>query len=213
MLVTPLFSEVRKAMNFSELRDEVALLVRRPDLTDRINSAIKAATLKVHHSDFYYKDLHEQSVEFTTPAYIQNFLPTDVFAQFRKAKYIRVWEGDAATGTFGRFFQFIQVENSRDAYGCEKTDVFYQAGQLLQMRGRCQIDKILFGAYVHPVITPENEYCSWIAKEMPWTIIYEAARTIFRSIGRDQEAGEMTQLFGEQLNLLKMSYIDDAPMT
>lgn len=200
-------------MTFAELAAEVALLTRRPDLTDRINSAVRAATLKAHQSDFFYKDLFEQSIEFVTPAYIQNFLPTDIFPLFRKIKYLRIWHGDDVTGYPGQFLDLIQIENSLDAYKNIKTNVFYQAGQLLQCRGTCPLDKLLFGAYCHPVITPENAYCSWIAKEMPWAIIYEATRTIFKSIGLDQQAAEMDRLAAEQFLMLKMSYVDDAAIT
>jgi hypothetical protein len=178
-----------------------------------VESAVKAATLKAHHTDFYYKDLYEQSIQFVNPAYIQNFLPTDIYPLFRKAKYLRVWHGEDLTGYPGNFLQFIQIENSLDAYKNIKTDVFYQAGQLLQCRGTYPLDKLLFGAYCHPQITPAAAYCSWIAKEMPWAIIYEAARVIFKSIGRDQEAAEMDRLTAEQYSLLRMSYIDDAPIT
>lgn len=202
-------------MTFQEIVTEVKLLTRRPDLDDRTESAVRAATLKAHHTDFYYKDLYEQSIQFVTPAYVQNFLPTDIFPQFRKAKYLRIWNGGDTfeTGTPGEFLKFIQIENSLDGYNFIKTNVFYQAGQLLQCRGTCMLDKLLFGAYLHPVITPENAYCSWIAKEMPWAIIYEAARVIFKSIGRDQESAEMDRLTAEQYTLLRMSYVDDAPIT
>lgn len=200
-------------MTFAELVAEVILLTRRPDLTERVNSAVRAATLKAHHLDFFYKDLLEQSIQFVTAAYIQNFLPTDIFPQFRKAKYLRVWHGDDVDGYPGNFLKFIQIENSLDAYNYIKTDVFYQSGQLLQARGCQPLDKLLFGAYVHPTITPEAAYCSWIAKEMPYAIIYEAARTIFKSIGMDQQSAEMDRLAGEQFSLLRMSYIDDAPIT
>lgn len=200
-------------MTFAELVAEVALLTRRPDLTDRINSAVRAATLKAHTLDFFYKDLFEQSFEFVTPAYVQNFLPTEIFPLFRKVKYLRIWIGDDVTGVPGEFLKLIQIENSLDAYNTIKTNVFYQAGQLLQCRGTCELDKLLFGAYCYPVITPESAYCSWIAKEMPWAIIYEATRTIFKSIGMDQQSAEMDRLAGEQFALLRMSFIDDAAIT
>lgn len=200
-------------MNFTELCDEVKLLTRRPDLTERVESAVKAATLKAHHSDFYYKDIYEQSVEFASELYIQNFQPTDIFPRFRKAKYIRIWQGDETDGYAKSFLQPIQIENALDAYGCIKTDVFYQAGQLLQIRGTCPILRVLFGAYLHPLISPIEAYCSWIADEMPFTIIYEAARVIFKSIGNDREAAEMNTLAAEQYSLLRMSYVDDTPTT
>lgn len=200
-------------MTFAELVAEVILLTRRPDLVDRTESAVRAATLKAHHIDFFYKDLFEQSVQFVTPAYVQNFLPTDIYPLFRKAKYIRIWHGDDLTGYPGEFLTPIQIENSLDSYKSIKTNVFYQAGQLLQCRGTCPLDKVLFGAYVHPTLTPEVSFCSWIAKEMPYVIIYEAARTIFKSIGLDQQSTEMDRLAGEQFSLLRMSNIDDLPVT
>lgn len=200
-------------MNFTELCDEVKLLTRRPDLTERVESAVRAATLKAHHSDFYYKDIYEQSVEFAAELYIQNFQPTDIFPLFRKAKYIRLWSGDETTGYAGAFLKPIQIENALDGYNCIKTDVFYQAGQLLQIRGTCPILRVLFGAYLHPTITPSAAYCSWIADEMPFAIIYEAARVIFKSIGNDRETAEMNTLAAEQYTLLRMSYIDDTPVT
>lgn len=196
-------------MNFTELVNEVFLLTKRPDLTERTQSAVRAATLKAHHSDFYYKDIYEQSVQFAEALYIQNFQPTDIFARFRKAKYIRRYEDGEALG----FFQPIQIENAIDGYGDHKTEVFYQAGQLLQIRGKWPVNIVLFGAYLHPTITPENAFCSWIADEMPWAIIYEAARVINKSIGKDREAAEMQGLTAEQYVELKMSYVDDTPIT
>jgi hypothetical protein len=196
-------------MNFTELVEEVILLTRRPDLIERTESAVRAATLKAHHTDFYYKDIYEQSVQFGTAEYIQNFQPTDIFPTFRKTKYIRIFQDGAP----GKFLVPIQVENSVDAYQFIKTDVFYQAGQLMQMRGANPLNIVLFGAYLHPTITPANAYCSWIANEMPFAIIYEAVRVIFKSIGFDQQSQEMDRLTGEQYRLLKMSYIDDLPVT
>lgn len=199
-------------MNFNELVAEVITLTRRPDLTDRISPAVRAATLKAHHSDFYYKDLYEQSVEFGQEYYIQNFLPTDIFPNFRQAKYIRFWHGDV-DGFPGAFLEPIQIENSIDGYDCTKADVFYMAGQLLQIRTSAPIKRCLFGAYVHPIITPVNAYCSWIANEYPWAIIYEAARTVFKGIGKDQEASEMSRLVGEEYQILRMSVVDAVPLT
>lgn len=199
-------------MNFNELVAEVMLLTRRQDLQARTEQAVRAATLKAHHSDFFYKDLYEQSVEFGQEYYIQNFLPTDIFPNFRKVKYVRFWHG-GVDGAPGAFLEPIQIENSLDAYECIKTNVFYMAGQLLQIRTSAPIKRCLFGAYLHPQITPVNAYCSWIANEYPYAIIYEAARQIFKSIGLDAQTSEMTSLVAEAYLSLKMSNVDDVPLT
>lgn len=201
-------------MTFDELVAEVITLTRRPDLVERTQQAVRAATLKAHHRDFFYKDLKEESIEFGQEFYIQNFLPTDIFPNFRKAKYIRFWIGDELpNGRPGPFMTPIGIENSIDLYNYDKTNVFYMAGELLQIRTCAPIKRCLFGAYLHPIITPVNKYCSWIAKEYPFAIIYEAARVIFKSIGMDQQTGEMTQLTAEEYRNLMISNVDEPPTT
>lgn len=199
-------------MNFQELYDEVIIITKRPDLVARTQQAIKAATLKAHQSDFYYKDLVEIPVQFTDPFYLQSFLPTEIAPQFRKAKYIRLWAG-GNDGMPGKFLTPIQIENSMDGYGYIKNDVFYMAGQLLQIRGQCPLDKVLFGCYQNPIITPAESYSSWIAVEMPYVIVYEAARVVFKSISFTEQANEYSQLVGEQFQELKLTYVDDVPVT
>lgn len=199
-------------MTFAEILAEVLGITKRPDLQDRAISAIKAATLKLHQADFFYKDLVEVPVQFEKAQFLQNFLPTDVIPQFRKAKYIRFWQGDV-DGQPGPFLTPIQIENSNDLYGYIKTDVFYMAGQLLQIRTCEPCYRILFGAYKHPVITPADQYNSWIAVEYPYAIIYEAVRTIFRSIGFSEQANEYAGLAGEVLAEIKLACIDDIPVT
>lgn len=199
-------------MTFDELVAEVVSITKRPDLIERIKSNVKAATLKAHHSDFYYKDLFEIAVQFTDLFVLQSFIPMEVAPNFRKSKYIRLWQG-GITGNFGKFLTPIQIENSVDGYGYPKSDVYYMAGQALQIRGAQQLDKVLFGCYLHPVITPATAYKSWIAEEMPYVIIYEAARVTFKSFSFTEAANEYSQLVAEQFSELKLSYVDDVPLT
>lgn len=199
-------------MTFAQLVAEVLLIVKRPDLQSRIESAVRAATLKMHQADFFYKDLVEVPVQFDLARILQQFLPTEVVPNFRKAKYVRVWFGDT-DGTYGPFLDPIQIENSLDIYKCSKDNVFYMAGQLLQIRAVPAVYRVLFGAYKHPVVTPAESYSSWIADEYPYAIIYEAARTIFRSISFNEQANEYSQLAGEVLAEIRMSCVDDIPIT
>lgn len=199
-------------MTFDEMVAEVISITKRPDLTDRIKANLRAATLKAHHSDFYYKDLVEVPVQFSAQFYLQNFVPTEVVTRFRKVKYIRRWLG-GMEGKPGKFLEPIQIENSIDGYGYTKVEVYYMAGQMLQMRGATQFDKVLFGCYQHPVIAPETAYESWIAEEMPYVIIYEAARVTFKSYSFTEAANEYSQLVAEQFSELKLSYVDSVPLT
>lgn len=199
-------------MTFDEMVQEVISITKRPDLQSRIESNVRAATLKAHNSDYYYRDLYEIPIAFTNIFQLQSFVPTEVAPQFRMVKYIRIWQGQE-DGDVGDFLTPIQIENSQDGYGYIKTNVFYMAGQALQIRGACAIDKVLFGCYLFPVITPSTAYNSWIATDMPYAIIYEAARVTFKSYSFTEQANEYGALVQEQYSELKMSYVESVPLT
>lgn len=199
-------------MNFGELYAEVVAITKRPDLQARTEGAIKAATQKMHMADFFYKDLVEVPVQFSEELFIQNFIPTEVLPQFRKVKYIRFWHGDI-DGRVGKFLEPIQIENAVDGYGYHRENVFYMAGQMLQTRTCPAVSRVLFGAYVNPIIAPTDKFSSWIANEVPYAIIYEAARTVFRSISLQEQAQEYQRLTMEIVAEMRMSYVDDVPLT
>ena len=198
-------------MDFTELTAEVVSITARPDLTTEIEAAVKAATLKAHSSDYYFNDLVEVAVQFDECRFIQTFDPSSIVAAYRQVKYMRIWNGDAATGTYGKFLQHIQIAESLDPYGYNREDVFYMAGNFLQIRAKLGVEKILFGAYAHPVVTPEISYSSWIAEEYPYAIINEAARRIFMHIGYKDQASSMARLAAEEYRTLAVSNVDVVP--
>lgn len=189
-------------MNFAELTAEVLSIVKRPDMLPRIESAVRAATLKAHRQGFFYKDLVESGVSFTTPAYIQNFLPKDIFGPaYRKLKYIRYWhfsEQDSNKGSRGRFLTPIDIENSVDAYGYDKVDAYYFAGQVIQIRTAIELSHCLAGAYLNPIVATPETFNSWIADDQPYAIVYEACRQIFNQIGKPSDAQDMQQALVEE---------------
>jgi|SRR5690554_3396613 len=197
-------------MDFQELVAEVVDITKRPDKVTSIESAVKTATLKAHHSDYFFNDLVEVAVEFDEPRFIQTFDPKQVVPRYRQAKYMRVWEGDI-NGYPKDFLEHIQVEAALDNYGYTRTNVFYMAGQFLQIRGAMPVEKVLFGCYVHPLVTPSENYNSWIADEYPGAIVYEAARTIFLQIGYQEQSRSMQALVSEQYAALGLSNVDSVP--
>jgi hypothetical protein len=58
-------------MTLAELIAEVYTLTGRPDLVAETSAAVRKATLKMHSVDFFYRDLQEKIITFTTPAYKQ----------------------------------------------------------------------------------------------------------------------------------------------
>lgn len=193
-------------MTFDELKEEVFLITDRRDLKAATESAIKAATLKAHRSDFYSKDIHEQGVEFSTADFRQSLDYILLISNFRSLKYLK--RVDDENDDVGKFFEIITPENTLDTYGINKVDIAYIAGRVLEIRSSVEFTKMLLGAYVLPIVRT-GAYDSWVAEQHPFVIIYEAARVIFKSIGYDEQSATFTQLVAEEFNLLKLSALSD----
>ena len=58
-------------MTLNELIAEVYTITNRPDLVAQTLMAVRSATLKLHQSDYYYKDIFETGFQFTSAEYLQ----------------------------------------------------------------------------------------------------------------------------------------------
>lgn len=171
-------------MNLTELVDEVYVMTSRSDLTAQSEQAVKLATLKLHGRDYYYKDLVGATLLLPSAEYIQSFDYKTVFPRWRNIKYLRKYDTTAQEAT--KFFEIIPTEFVTDGYSVNREDVCYMAGSLLNIRSSTPENFYLIGYYQHPDITTAN-WDSWIANEIPYAIVTEAARRIFKIIGKDDE--------------------------
>jgi len=193
-------------MTFDELVDEVYSLTNRPDLVSETSSAVKAATLKAHQSDFYSKDIHETGVEFDSATYIQSLDIISLISNFRSLKYMRRVTDE--NDDVGAFFDVLTVEETLDSYGYNRTDIAYVAGRMIEIRSSVEFDKMLLGCYVLPIVRT-GAYSSWVAEQHPYVIIREAARVIFKTIGYDEQAAVYERLIAEEYTLLRTSALSD----
>ena len=191
-------------MNFSELCAEVYTITGRPDRVAETESAVKSATLKAHQSDYYYKDIFETGVTFSSSGFVQNLDYRLLIPRWRAVKYLRKY--DAVGQTPGRPLSLVVPENVFDNYSIQKQDIFYVAGAFLQINSSTEEANYLLGCYIHPDINKAT-YTSWVALDHPYAIIFDAAATVFKAIGKDEEAAAYRSLVAEQFMLLKESNI------
>ena len=193
-------------MTFDELVAEVYLLTNRPDLTAETTSAVKAATLKAHQTDYYSKDIYETGIQFTTSEFRQSLDYISLLSNFRAFKYLR--KATSATDDTGAFFGILTPEETLDSYGANKTDIAYVAGRVLEIRSSTTFQYAYLGCYVLPVIRT-GAYVSWVAEQHPYAIIYEACRVMFKAIGFDEQSATFERLVAEEYQLLRMSGLTD----
>jgi len=185
---------------FAELLADIYTITNRPDLVAETKLALKAATLKAHQSDFYPKDLYETGIQWATPAYIQSLEYRSLIPRWRAFKFLR--KLDSTGRIAGDFLPLLTPEQTVDKYNVNREDICYLAGQMLEIRSSTQDHYMLVGCYLQPDVT-EAFYTSWIAQDHPYLLVYEAARTLFKTIGFDEQSAQMDRLVQEQFVILK----------
>lgn len=195
-------------MTLTELRTAVYGITNRPDLVSNTFVAIQHATLQAHQSDYYYRDLFESGLQFSSSAFLQQFEYGTLVPRWRSLKYLRKFDATAtpAPGVPGKFFDILTPDNILDGYSIHREDVCYIAGSLIQIRSSTEIEHALFGCYLNPDIT-ENGYNSWIAVQHPFAIVFEAAALVFKGIGKMDEMSAHRAMAAVQYQLLQNSNI------
>lgn len=192
--------------SFTSLVQSVYDLTKRPDLVNETINAIKAATLKAHRSDTFYKDMFESGISFSSSEVLQSLQYKQLIPLFRSIKYIRKCDGSTTPPTPLGFLDMIAPENALDSYNCTRYNVYYIAGSVIQIRCIAAEDTFLFGCYVNPNVTTDG-YNSWIADEYPFAIIYEAVAIIFKTVGYDEQVNTYRAMVADEYAILKVGNI------
>jgi hypothetical protein len=146
-------------MLLSELVAEVYIQTERSDLVADTSSAIRAATLTVHNSDYYNRDVLESGLKFDSSTYEQR-AELNAIPRYRKMKWLRKW--DYVNNCGGAVIDIVDSPDVFDEYNRQRTNIGYEAGAVFNIRSNTQEQYYLFGAYVHPDVTSLN-FNSWIA--------------------------------------------------
>jgi hypothetical protein len=194
--------------SLTSLVDDVFTLTNRHDLVGETTLAVRNATLKAHNQDFFYKDLVETGIVFDYEQVQQSLEYKTLVPRWRAFKYLRKYlQGtNGQQGFPGDFLEFISPDGVLDSYSINKENVCYLAGVELKIRSLGAQQHFLLGCYVFPNVTVAD-YKSWIAEEQPAAVIYEAAATVFKAIGYDEQNSAYRALVHEEYVQLKMNNI------
>lgn len=186
---------------FAELVTDVYALTNRPDLVELTELSVRNATLKMHKTDFYFKDIFETGIQFSSAEYLQSLEVKALLPNWRALKYLRKYDpvGDCP----GAFLNIVETATVLDSYYQPVPNSVYGAGANLQIRSNTKEAFYLLGAYLFPIVT-ELGFKSWIADEQPSAIVYEAARVLFKTIGYDEQSATYEKLVADEIVILKM---------
>jgi hypothetical protein len=194
-------------MILTELQAEVVSLTKRPDLNSTsILTAIKAATLKLHQLDYFTKDILETPISFATADYYQSLSYMTNFPRWRSLAWLR--KLDSTLLPYDPPLKRLDPRAVLDQFGVQKNNVYYEAGRVMQINTLEQVQYFLLAIYQNPDVAT-GTYTSWIADSYPYAIIFDAAATVFKSVGFGDMEASMRLLCAEQKQLILNSNITE----
>jgi len=203
--------------DFEELCAHVATMTNRPELASQITLEVQNATSRAHLIDFWLRDRHEKVVTFDQNASAFQMDMSIELERFRKFVYIKPF--DPATGlpiTIGEKETLEEVSPDKlfTAVRGMKTDCFYMAGNMCNIKTSVLCYAFLVGWYKYPPIAI-GKYSSWIAEMMPFVIEEEAAGKILCKTGMVEEGNKLLNKLmviegreGENLHLLRINEVE-----
>lgn len=209
--------------DFDYLVSQVILITNRPELVAETQLAVRSATLQLHRSDFFAKDLTEMTLQFNTANYLQQIAYRELFPRYRALSYLRKYNPNYNASPnvidlqalyyengMGKEFEIITPDQIFDSYATQRSDVCYVAGETINVRSSTKDTYAVIGVYQSPdVSTPEN-YKSWIADESEFSIIYLAASIIFGTVmGNTSKLNSAAQLSSIEFQSVKLANIQN----
>lgn len=181
---------------YTDLLNEVRLLSKRGDIDDKIAVAIRLTTLRCHRLDYFWRDLVEANLIFTTDTQMTLDTSTQL-TRFRQVQYLRYY--DPATATLGTFLEEIDPSDQLDEYTYYREDRFYLAGVNIQARFLNATAGARLGYWQNPDVTTGG-YNSWIKDELPDIIVQGALAHIYNTTGKQEEARMLNRICGFEVD-------------
>ena len=194
---------------FAEMQTEVIANTKRPELVALTDSAIKMATLRAHHVDFFPRDVGNSLLTYTVPS--GNELWVDVPTIFTTIPTLRTpdWiQGEDAT-TFvpnENLEYVVDFKNFWDEYNCIRSSVFTLMGDTLRIRCLSPTGRARFFYYKNPIVTSVG-YSSWIADMHKEELAKWAAAIVWMRSGFQEIAAQMSGTITDFKSLLVESYL------
>lgn len=205
------------------LAADVYVLTNRPDLVAETRVAIRKAIYKFHSADTFKRDLITQRLQMSlyAPLSLDSFrwvIPLSEFTRFRRPRFLRYppeltitpqvpaplidWPVGAA---WSKEFTEVSSDDIFDSYHSEYLNYYFIAGSALTIKSAYGMDYLDFSYYQYPLVptVQTDPIISWICDQYPDAVIEEAAGTVFKMIGKDDEYNRYQTLFAENLSILR----------
>lgn len=163
---------------------------KRPDIPAVTGAAIRTATLRAHHVDFFPRDLVSGSVSYTPSSTALYYDIPTLSTLLPRIRALRQLEGvDVATNRPVEVLEYRDSDDLYDGDGNRRLSVYTLIGDTLRVYPQMATGQFSAFYYRNPN-TNGLEYSSWIANTYPDELAMWAAAIVFARTGFAEMAAE-----------------------
>ena len=175
---------------FAEMESLVTAQTRRPDVSAITKAAIKSATLRAHHVDFFPRDLATYNLTYTplSTSVLYDFPNIqNTLTRLRSLKFVQ--SIDAVNSTPTEILSYRDADDIYDSDGNRRLSIYTLIGATLRIYPQSATG-VATAYYFQNPDTAELTYSSWIADTYPEELAMWAAGIVFARTGFLEAAKE-----------------------
>lgn len=179
---------------FAEMESLVTAQTRRPDVSAITKAAIKSATLRAHHVDFFPRDLTTYNLTYTplSTAVLYDFPNIqNTLTRLRSLKFVQ--SIDAVNSTPTEILAYRDADDIYDSDGNRRLSIYTLIGATLRIYPQSATG-VATAYYFQNPNTTELNYSSWIADTYPDELAMWAAGIVFARTGFLEAAKEFQDM-------------------
>lgn len=187
---------------FAEMEALVIGQTRRPEVPAITQAAIRSATLRAHHTDFFYRDLTPGNLSYVPTSGAQFYDLTDLPNLLPKLRSLQTVKSVDSLLLPVEVLEYREMQDLYDADLALRPSVYTLIGDTLRIYPQAATGGLSVTYYKNPVTT-ELGYNSWIANDYPDELAMWAAAIVFARTGFAEMAADFQKThiapFKEQL--------------
>jgi hypothetical protein len=178
---------------FVELESLVVEQTRRPEIPAITKAAIKSATLRAHHSEFFPRDLSTTTLFYTPSSTAVLYDFSNIHNSLTRLRTIQHIEGiDSVTSTPVENLEYRTADDLYDADGNRRPSVYTLIGATLRLYPLQATGAANVFFFRNPDVT-ELTYSSWIADTYAEELAMWAAAIVFSRTGFAEMASQYSE--------------------
>lgn len=180
---------------FADMETLVLAQTKRPDIGPTTAAAIRTATLRAHHVDFFPRDMAEGSLLYT-PSSTAIFYPfSNVSSMLPRVRSIKFIQGlDNVTSVPVEALEYRDADDLYDSDGNRRQSVYTLIGDTVRIFPQLATGVASAFYYQNPNVNG-LEYSSWIADTYPDELAQWAAAIVFARTGFTEMANDFQRTY------------------